>query len=234
MSVTVAIHQPEYFPWLGFLDKARRVDVLVLLDSVQFDRTSLQHRARVIGPNGLVWLTIPFVHRFPQRIDEVTIAENRYRTKHWKTLQACYGRARGYRDAAPVLEAFFAAERAQLVDVTVESVRVLLDAFGVKPGRVVRASALEARGDKGDLVLAICRELGAARYLSGRTGATYLDAAVFAEAGIELEVQRFTPPAYARLRDLPPEEAGGVSALDAWMNLGQDARGLLDVAKEVS
>ena len=48
---TIAIHQPEYFPWLGFLDKSRQVDAFVLLDNVQFDRSSLQHRAKVLGPN---------------------------------------------------------------------------------------------------------------------------------------------------------------------------------------
>lgn len=230
MSLTVAIHQPEYFPWLGFVDKARTADVLVLLDSVQFDRSSLQHRARVIGPNGVVWLTIPFVHRFPQNIDEVTIAEDRYRTKHWKTLQAAYGRAPGYRAASAALEAFFATPRTALVEVTVASVHLLLDAFGVNT-RVVRASELKARGEKGDLVLAICQELGATRYLSGRTGATYLDAAVFSAAGIELQVQQFTLPSYARLRDVAPEEAGGISALDAWMNLGHEAPALLGIRK---
>lgn len=227
MSLTVAIHQPEYFPWLGFVDKARRVDVLVLLDTVQFDRSSLQHRARVLGPNGPVWLTIPFVHRFPQRIDEVAIAEDRYRTKHWKSLQACYGRAPGFAGAAPPLEAFFGEHRARLVDVSVESVRIVLGAFEVKVPRVVRASELEARGEKGELVMAICRELGAARYLSGRTGATYLDASAFDAAGIELVVQRFTPPPYPHLRPVTPEELGGVSALDAWFNLGREAPGWL-------
>src|SRR5258706_9633812 len=97
---TVAIHQPEYFPWLGFLDKAHRADAFVLLDSVQFDRAYLQHRAKVIGANGVQYLTIPFVHRFPQRIDEVAPANDRWRVKHWKTLSACYRRAARWDEAA--------------------------------------------------------------------------------------------------------------------------------------
>src|SRR5688572_16072809 len=96
----VAIHQPEYFPWLGFLDKARRADVLVFLDSVQFDRSSLQHRAKVAGANGVFWLTIPFIHRHPQRIDELAFADPRWAVKHWKSLQAAYRRAPGWSAAA--------------------------------------------------------------------------------------------------------------------------------------
>lgn len=216
----IAIHQPEYFPWLGFLDKARRVDVLVLLDSVQFDRASLQHRAKVIGANGVVWLTIPFVHKFPQRIDEVAIAEPRFAVKHWKSLQACYGRAAGWRDAAAQLEALLATPATTMVDVTIPSVHMLLAAFGVTPPRVVRSSSMGVTGDKGELVINICRALGATTYLSGRSGATYLDADTMRAAGIALEVQSYAPPTYPRLRDVTADEQRGISALDAWLNLG--------------
>jgi hypothetical protein len=228
----VAIHQPEYFPWLGFLDKARRADVFVLLDIVQFDRSSLQHRAKVAGPNGIVWLTIPFVHRFPQRIDEVVIADERWAIKHKKTLQACYGRAAGWPVAAPLLDEFFARSRRCLVEASVDSVNLLLGAFGVRRPRVVRASELGVDGTKADLVLAICTALDASRYLSGRTGAGYLDAAVFAEHGVEIEVQQFSPPSYGRLRDVPADAAGGMSSLDAWINTGAEAPRLLEAGGE--
>ncbi len=223
----VAIHQPEYFPWLGYLDKVRRVDVFVLLDDVQFDRSSLQQRARIAGANGPVLLTIPFVHRFPQRIDEVAVADDRWRSKHWKSLQACYGRAAGWASAAARLEAFFAETSPRLVDVTVGSVRLLLEAFGVTT-RVVRSSELGVAATKGDLVLETCRVLGATRYLSGRTGASYLDAAAFDRAGIAIEVQTFTMPPYAQRRPLAPEDARGLSALDAWLDVGDGAGALLE------
>jgi len=222
----LTIHQPEYFPWLGFVDKARRADTLVLLDHVQFDRSSLQHRAKIAGPNGLVWLTIPFVHKFPQRIDEVAFSDDRWRVRQWKTLQTCYGRAPGWTAAAGALEGFFGATYPRLVDASVASVEIILRAFGVAP-RILRSSALGIPGDKADLVLAICRALGATTYLSGRSGATYLDLPAFAAAGIAVDVQAFTPPDYPRARPLP-DDARGLSALDAWCQLGDGARALLE------
>jgi hypothetical protein len=222
----VAIHQPEYFPWLGYLAKAQRADVFVLLDDVQFDRSSLQHRARVAGANGPIWLTIPFVHKFPQSIDGVMLADDRWRVKHWKTLQACYGRAPGWKAAAPRLEAFFAEPASRLVEVSTRSVQMLLEHFGVAT-RVVRSSELGVSGEKAELVLAICRALGATCYLSGRTGATYLDHEVFAGAGVAIEVQSFTMPAYPRQRDLGEDGLKGLSAIDAWLNVGAEAPALL-------
>ena len=37
----VAIHQPLYFPWLGYLDRMARSDLFVVLDHVQFERRAL-------------------------------------------------------------------------------------------------------------------------------------------------------------------------------------------------
>ena len=36
----VACHQPNFLPWLGFFAKLARSDRFVLLDDVQFPRTS--------------------------------------------------------------------------------------------------------------------------------------------------------------------------------------------------
>jgi hypothetical protein len=222
MTKTVAIHQPEYFPWLGLLDKARRSDVFVVLDSVQFDRSSLQHRAKVLGPQGVVWLTIPFVHRHPQRIDELEFADPRWATKHSKTLQACYGKRPRARAVLERLEPYFATPHARVVDATLASTELLFEAFGITTP-VVRASALDVQGDKAELVLSICTALGATRYLSGRTGAAYLAEAPFGAHGIEIEVQRFEPLPYPR-RPFEGDELRGLSALDAWLELGDDAR----------
>lgn len=225
----IAIHQPEYFPWPGFLDKARRADAFVLLDNVQFDRSSLQHRTKVAGANGTHWMTIPFVHKFPQQIDEVAFVDDRWRAKHWKSLVADYARAAGWKTAAAALEPFYAAQYAAVVDVAIASINVLRDAFGVTTP-MIRASTLAARGEKGTLVLAICRELGAKTYLSGRTGATYLDHARFADNGVAIEVQSFRPRPYARTRELADDDALGLSALDAWVHLGGSAAGYLRAA----
>lgn len=223
----VAIHQPEYLPWLGLIDKAKRADVLVLLDHVQFNRASLQHRAKILGQSGPAWLTIPFVHRYPDRICDVEVADPEWGAKHAASLRNAYGggRAAGFEAAWPSLRDFLAVSHDRVAAAAVESMWLLFRAFRVAPAGIVRSSDLRVEGVKSALVLAICQRLGATRYLCGRTAAdTYLDRDAFAAAGIDVEVQDFVPRLYG---DRTPGEPKGLSALDAWMLLGVDAPRLL-------
>jgi hypothetical protein len=69
----VAVHQPQYLPWLGYFDKIRRADVFCFLDNVQYKKNDWQNRNRIKTAQGWQWLTVPVHYRFPQKITEVTI-----------------------------------------------------------------------------------------------------------------------------------------------------------------
>ena len=55
----VGIHQPNFFPWLGFFDKMVHCDVFILLDDVQFIKRGYQNRVQLKYPTGSNWFTLP-------------------------------------------------------------------------------------------------------------------------------------------------------------------------------
>lgn len=58
---------------------------------------------------------------------------------------------------------------------------------------------MNVSGSKGDLLLDICKNLGATTYISPAGSATYLDNyAGFFESGINLEYQTFKHPIYSQ------------------------------------
>ena len=67
----VAIHQPQYLPWLGYFDKMLKADVFCYLDTVQYKKNEWQNRNRIKTAMGWQWLTVPVTYRFPQGIGEV-------------------------------------------------------------------------------------------------------------------------------------------------------------------
>ncbi|MFQ5693753.1 MAG: WbqC family protein, partial [Nitrospinota bacterium] len=40
----LAAHQPQYLPWLGYLDKVAKADVFLVLDDVQYKKNEWQNR----------------------------------------------------------------------------------------------------------------------------------------------------------------------------------------------
>ena len=89
----LAAHQPQYLPWMGYLDKISKADVFLILDDVQYKKNEWQNRNRIKAPNGPQWITVPVHYRFPQRIREVAI-DNRppWRRKHQEALRSSYAR----------------------------------------------------------------------------------------------------------------------------------------------
>src|SRR4051812_37246521 len=91
---TVAIMQPTYLPWLGLFDLMDQADELVLLDSVQFERHSWQHRNRIRGPAGEILLTVPVRNTgLATTIAEAQIADGRAVAKHLVTIGHAYAKS---------------------------------------------------------------------------------------------------------------------------------------------
>ena len=57
----VAIHQPHFLPWLGYLHRMAQADLFVLLDHVQFERRNYQNRTMIRMNGEARWLTVPVV-----------------------------------------------------------------------------------------------------------------------------------------------------------------------------
>src|SRR5919199_1238191 len=56
-AMRVAIHQPQYLPWLGYLAKRAAADVFIYLDTVQYEKNGWQNRNRIKTKDGPRWLT---------------------------------------------------------------------------------------------------------------------------------------------------------------------------------
>ena len=91
---------------------------------------------------------------------------------------------------------------------------------------LVRSSTLGVDGAKSDLILALCRAVGADCFLGGLGGTRgYLEGAAFERAGIEVRWQEFSHPQYAQCAGGP--FVAGLSSIDLLFNCGPQSRGLL-------
>jgi len=216
---TLAAHQPQYLPWLGFFDKLAQADVFVLLDNVQFKKNEWQNRNRIKGPSGPQWLTVPVSHKFPQTIAEVEVRESEpWRRKHQRALESNYGKASHFSEEMPLFADALERPWTHLAPLNIELIRGIAARLEITT-EIVLGSDIEACPDPTLRLVDLCRELGADAYLSG-AGGDYLEQERFAEAGIELRFQGYEHPTYEQLHG---EFAPHMSVVDLLMNCGKDS-----------
>ncbi|MBV9190294.1 MAG: WbqC family protein [Betaproteobacteria bacterium] len=209
----VAIHQPHYLPWLGYLEKMAEADLFIVLDHVQFERGNYQNRTQVRVNGAAHWLTVPVVQRSQkERIDEKLIDTRQdWEATHYETLRRAYGQA-----AVAPLRPIYEMPWERLVDLNDAMLRFLRAALGIHTP-LIYSSALGVTGAKSELVLNLCKAVGAGALLVGLGGSRhYLDRAAFAAAGIELVFQEFKHPVYPQRGPAP--FIPGLSAVDFLFN----------------
>jgi WbqC-like protein len=223
--VKVAIHQPQYLPWLGYLAKWAAADVFVFLDTVQYEKNGWQNRNRIKTATGVRWLTVPVHAPLGTPIHDVTIdAAQPWPRRHLSAIRHAYAGTPYLAAHEAALADFYARPWPKLAPLAVGSATWLARTAGIAT-RAVLASELDAdASDPTGRLVALCRALKATTYLSGRDGVTYLDARRFVDAGVEVLVQDYTHPVY-------PQVHGGfapnLSALDLLLMHGPASGGVL-------
>ena len=170
--LTVAIHQPQYLPWVPYFDKSDGCDVFVYLDNVQFQRRGVQNRNQIKTVNGALWLSVPVHAEREAKICDVRIAENPWQTSHVGSLQSSYARAPFFKQFGPELLHILQQPWTHLVDLNIAVTEWMFERFAIR-NRRIRASELGVSAAKDDLMIGICKAVGASVYLSGPGAKAY-------------------------------------------------------------
>jgi hypothetical protein len=218
----VAIHQPNFLPWLGYFDKIARADVFVALDDVQFSKTggTWSNRTRILVNGAPAWLTIPVVRSYHgvRSIAEMQLAATAWRVRILNTIRNAYARAPHFSAVFPVIEEIVTCGLDRVGAFNLVGIRRLTGHLGLDAGRIVPASTLAGGGRATDRLIALVKQVGGTAYLCGGGASGYQDDAKFAAAGLDLLYQDFAHPVYPQCgaRAFAP----GLSVVDALMNRG--------------
>lgn len=206
----VAIHQPQYLPWLPYMLKIKHSDLFILLDTVDFQKNGLQNRNQIKTAQGAQWLTVPVRHQIGQKIQDVIIdSDLNWRRKHWQTLRQNYRKSSYFDLYAQELEELYTKKWDRLNDFNIVFLKMLMRWMNIQTP-VVRSSEMIASGAGSDLVLNLCLEAGATKYISGSGGGNYLEPNSFERSGIEIFYQLpVLPDSYPQLYP----QAGFINAL---------------------
>jgi len=220
----VAVHQPQYIPWLGYFDKIAKSDRFVFLDQVQYKEREFQNRNKIRTKDGWMWLTVPAVSRHGgrQKICDVLIDNSAgWQRQHLESLRSWYGRAPFFNEHLPFFEDVYKRQWERLADLSTHIIKYLLEKFSISTPLTFEAE-LDIHSAKTDRIIEICQKMKADTYLSGAGGRDYLEEEKFGRAGIKLVYQDYKHPVYRQqfMKD-KDDFIPYMSALDLLFNEGR-------------
>ena len=228
MGKIVAIHQPNYMPWIGFFQKMTKADIFVLLDLAKFTKNGIIHRNKIRTKESWAWLTIPIENKYKGvAIKDVCLPEDKkWWGKHWRLILGNYGKAKhftGYKDFFEKL--YYKKKYTKLQELNETIIFYLFACFDIQP-EIIRSSELylDPSLAKTDLNLEIVKQVGGDVYISGVGGKNYMEEDKFGNEGIEIKYFEFEPFEYLqRWEGFEPYMA----AIDLLFNMGEKSKELI-------
>ena len=223
MTKVCAIHQPNFFPWLGYFYKIAKSDVFVILDTVDIEigtADAITNRTRIKTSSGVQWVTVPIKKGESKLIKDIAIDNTRkWRETMLKTIYFQYKKSQNFDSFYPIVADLLNYTTDSLSEYNVHIIESLSKYMGLET-KIVLASDMDNLSDDRNMRLVdICRQNCCDTYLSGNGGRKYHDEQLFADNGVLVKYTDFIHPEYIQLHG---DFVKGLSAMDYCFNDGKN------------
>lgn len=218
-KIVVGIHQPNFFPWLGFFEKISRSDIFVFLDKVQYSRRSWSNRVKVINKMKPSWITCPIYHtgKF-QCLNEVKIDENQQWDNKFKTiLDINYSKSDYFTDNFEFICKMIDDKENFISKYNIKNIKKICELLNIETEFYLQSDMNTTKKATG-LMIEITKQVDGTAYLCGAGSANYQDDDMFSESHITLIHQNFVHPIYSQI--ISGNFIPGLSIIDVLLNCG--------------
>lgn len=220
MKTSVAIHQPNFLPWLGFFHKIQVADRFIFLDDVQFSKQSWTSRVKLLISGNEKWITAPVIRKKGefQNIMDVELMTDNWRQKLEKTIVQNYGKTSYFGDLYETLGPLILSQENNLASYNINLIKGILSIMNFDSTKIYRSSELQHHGVSNELLISLVKEVGGDTYIAGGGASGYQEDGLFKRHGVELVYQNFQHPRYDQ--SSTDEFVPGLSILDVLFKVG--------------
>ena len=233
-SPVLVAHQPEYFPWLGFIAKAQLADVYYIVDTVQYVKEHWHSRNKIRKKDGWLWINTPVLQSKSKILmwPEAKIDNTKpWKRKQLSSIQMCYSRTKYYKEIYAELEEIYSKDYEYLIDFNEQIIKYAFKKFNInipvyKTSELIKEGH-DISGIKTDLILNMCKAANAKTFIFGQDGKTYIEEDKFKQSGVEYKFQNFKHPVYKQRH---PEFESHMSFIDLLFNYGPNS---IEILKQI-
>ena len=198
--MTLAIMQPYFLPYIGYWQLLASADRFVVYDNIKYTKQSWINRNRFLRDGEAVFFTLPLKHGSDALdIADRWLADDFDPAALLNPLTSTYRRAPFFAAVLPLLETILAAAPRNLFEFLLRSLRATAAFLDIRTPLIRSSEVAIDHGLKAqEKVLAICRTLGATRYVNAIGGQELYSAAAFAAHGVDLRFVQSHPIIYSQ------------------------------------
>lgn len=225
----IAIHQPNYIPWLGYFYKIYQSDIFVFLDDAQFSNEGMHNYTYIKTAKGSFRLKYPVQQSLGDKIKDVRPKDELgWKEKHLTILETNYRDAPYFKEVYNDYKEIILKDYPNISILNISLIKCFSERLGIKT-EYINASDLNIALSKEEKIISICIALGATIYYSGTGARSYQKEENFNSKGIDLRYSVFTPFHYTQLWDGFQSD---ITAIDFFMNCGYNWDRVLESQKQ--
>ena len=225
--MNIAISQPTFLPWQGYMALINYVDEFIVLDDVQFDKRSWQQRNKIKQNNAELLLTIPVntKGKYDQKINEVLINHNSgFIDKHLKSIFLSYKKSKFFDLYFKKIEKIYQKKSQKLLEINIEFINFFLDEMEIHT-KISLSSSLNIVEKKHLLIKKICEIKNCSKYITSQGSKTYMKNLKKDEINFEINYYNFKNLTY---NQVGKDFISHLSSLDLLFNLGKNSKKYLE------
>jgi len=220
----IAVHQPNFLPWLGYFNKIVNSDKFIILDDVQFPKKGGNwiNRHQLSNNGKPIWVTLPVKRDYSgvKKISEIQIDDSsNWCENYLRRLTNLYRAADFFKEIFPILQSMFNAFESRSISyINVYLIYEILKILDLKNTHIELSSSFGIAEQGTSRLIKLAHLTETDIYLSGRGSSGYLNEELFNQGNVLLVYQNFYDIPYSQLNCdhfLPR-----LSIVDCMMNIG--------------
>lgn len=188
--LSIAIMQPYFFPYIGYFQLMNAVDIFVVYDNIQYTKRGWMKRNRILANGKDEYISIP-IKKAPYHL----CVKDRFLSNTWPEVRKrmlnkiaeCYRKAPFFNHVYPMIKRCLIYENSNLFEFILNSLIAVKDYLHINTKFMVSSSIDIDHEVKGqDKVIAICKAIGAEKYINPISGVELYQRKQFENEGIQL------------------------------------------------
>lgn len=189
----IGVHQPNYFPWVGYFHKIANVKKFIFLDNVQYSKGSYTNRVQLLFNDNVHWLTVPCKPKLGTEINEVRIVDDDWQEQHLNKIREAYGKCPMFNEVWPNVRNWLSLDTdGRLGDLNIHIIKEVCTYLDIKT-EFYRSSEIFIGQElnASDRLVKLIKALGGNEYFSGLGAKKYQDEKLFFEQNVSITYSSF-------------------------------------------